>query len=89
MSKHRTHLQHIADLGLRHTSTSRKSIVTRAFVRREQRGNGSACLLGLMRSGNEHAVAIAEKTVARFDRMVIGGQDTLPPRKGADQHEKA
>ena len=42
-----------------------------------------------MRLRQKHAVAVAEKTIAVFDGMPVGGENMFPARKGADQHQEA
>ena len=37
---------------------------------------------------HQHAIAVAEKTVPRPDRVGVGGEHPLPPRKCAYQHQQ-
>ena len=41
------------------------------------------------KSGQKHAVSIAEKTIAGLYRMAIGSQNAFPPCEGTDQHQEA
>ena len=41
------------------------------------------------KSGQKHAVSIAEKAIAGLYRMAIGGENTLPPCECAYQHQEA
>src|SRR5438093_583954 len=47
-------------------------------------------LRGRVRVGgrNQHAVAKAIKAVALPDRLRVGGENSLPAREGADQHQQ-
>ena len=39
-------------------------------------------------SGDEHAVAVGEEAITRFDRMTIGGERLIFPGKGTHQHQQ-
>src|SRR5215469_124464 len=45
--------------------------------------------VGFQRSGNKHAVTVAEETVALVNRMAVGAEDFVAAGECADQHEQA